>query len=275
MNGDDRPGAPATPVPLDLTARPGPAPRRRRVLAQSRLELATAVRNGEQLLLMVLIPIGLLLFLTWVPVGGRPPVGSPRVDVVVPGIMALAVMSTAFTSLAVQTGFERRYGVLKRLGTTPVTAGDLLLAKALVVGLVELAQLLLITVVAVALGWRPTGLSVGGAVGVPVILLVGTAAFVALALLLAGTLRAEATLAVANLVYLVLLLLGGIVVPLSSFPPGLAHVLHLLPSAALAEGLRHCLGVGMASGFPVAGCAVLTGWAVVAGSVAARTFRWE
>jgi ABC-2 type transport system permease protein len=255
--------------PLDLTPRPGAAGVRRRVLAQAGLELRTQTRNGEQLLLTVLIPVGLLLFLTWVPLGNV--ATNPRVAFVAPGILALAVMSTAFTGLAIQTGFERRYGVLKRLGATPLTAGNLLAAKTLAVLAVETVQVVLITAVAVALGWRPT-LTAGAAL---VLLLMGTAAFVALGLLLAGTLRAEATLAVANLVYLVLLLLGGIVVPLTAFPDGLAHVLRFLPSAALAEGLRQAFGSGPAHGWPVFSLVVLTAWAGCAVALTARTFRWE
>jgi len=253
----------------DLSPRPGSAPARRRVAAQARLELRTQLRNGEQLLLTVFIPVGLLLFLTWAPLGDLG--DGPRVAFVAPGIVALAVMSTAFTGLAIQTGFERRYGVLKRLGSTPLSAGNLLAAKTVAVLAVEAAQVVLITAIAVALGWRPSA-DAGGAL---VLVLVGTVAFVALGLLLAGTLRAEATLAVANLVYLVLLLLGGIVVPLSVFPEQAQRLLELLPSAALADGLREALGSGQPSGWPVSQLAVLAVWAVCAGVLAARTFRWE
>jgi len=254
---------------LDLTPHPGAAATRRRVLGHARLELLTQLRNGEQLLLTVLIPVGLLLFLTWVPLGD---VGSgPRVAFVAPGILALAVLSTAFTGLAIQTGFERRYGVLKRLGSTPLTAANLLGAKTLAVLAVETVQVVLVTVIAVALGWRPSTAAGAGLA----LLLLGTAAFAALGLLLAGTLRAEATLAVANLVYLLLLLLGGIVVPLTVFPPAITHLLALLPSAALADGLREALGSGRAQGWPLSQLTILLAWAVVAGLLTARTFRWE
>jgi ABC-2 type transport system permease protein len=254
---------------LDLTPRAAAAPAARRVVAQAGLELRTQSRNGEQLLLTVVIPVGLLLFLTWVPLGDLGP--GPRVAFVAPGILALAVMSTAFTGLAIQTGFERRYGVLKRLGSTPLTAGNLLGAKTLAVLAVEAVQVVLITGLAIALGWRPSAAAGFGLL----LLLLGTAAFVGLGLLLAGTLRAEATLAVANLVYLVLMLLGGIVVPLTVFPAGFQRLLELLPSAALADGLREALGSGQPQGIPLRQLAVLLGWAVVAGGITARTFRWE
>ena len=256
-------------TPLDLAPRPGAAPRHRRVVAHTVLELRTQLRNGEQLLLTVLIPVGLLLFLTWVPLADV--ATDPRVAFVAPGVLALAVMSTAFTGLAIQTGFERRYGVLKRLGSTPLTAGNLLSAKALAVLAVETAQVVVITAVAVALGWRPTA-SAGAAL---VLLVVGTVAFAALGLLIAGTLRAEATLAVANLVYLVLLLLGGIVVPLRVFPSAVQSVLQWLPSAALADGLRQALGGGPDHGWPWRSLLVLAIWAVAAGVATARTFRFE
>ena len=255
--------------PMDLRPHPGAAPPARRVLAQAGYELRTQLRNGEQLLLTILIPVGLLLFLTWVPLGDH--IEGPQVAFVTPGILALAVMSTAFTGLAVQTGFERRYGVLKRLGSTPLTAGNLLAAKCLAVLALEAVQVVLITLIGVALGWRP-GFGSGAAL---LLVLVGTAAFVGLGLLLAGTLRAEATLAVANLVYLVLLLLGGIVVPLSVFPEAAQRLLGLLPSAALADGLREALGTGAAAGWPGRQLAVLAAWAVVTGIITARTFRWE
>jgi ABC-2 type transport system permease protein len=256
-------------APLDLTPRPGAAPVARRVRAHAALELRTQLRNGEQLLLTVVIPVGLLLFLTWVPLADV--ATQPRVAFVAPGVLALAVMSTAFTGLAIQTGFERRYGVLKRLGSTPLTAGNLLAAKASAVLVVEVGQVVLITAVAMALGWRPTP-TAGAALA---LLVVGTVAFAALGLLIAGTLRAEATLAVANLVYLVLLLLGGIVVPLRVFPPGVRSVLEWLPSAALADGLRQALGSGPEHGWPAQALLVLLGWAVVGGVATARTFRFE
>jgi ABC-2 type transport system permease protein len=256
-------------APWDLTPRPGAAPVARRVRAHAGLELRTQLRNGEQLLLTVVIPVGLLLFLTWVPLTDV--ATDPRVAFVAPGVLALAVMSTAFTGLAIQTGFERRYGVLKRLGSTPLTAGNLLAAKAVAVLVVEVGQVIVITAVALVLGWRPTP-TAGSAL---VLLAVGTAAFAALGLLIAGTLRAEATLAVANLVYLVLLLLGGIVVPLRVFPPAVQSVLQWLPSAALADGLRQALGSGPDHGWPVQSLVVLVVWAVVAGIATARTFRFE
>lgn len=251
---------------LDLTPRPGAAPLHRMVLAQAGAEIRAMLRNGEQLLLTMIIPILLLVGFSTAPlvdVGG-----GARVDFVAPGILALAVMSTAFTGQAIATGFERRYGVLKRLGATPLSRTGLLLAKTVAVVAVEVLQIVVIVAVALALGWSPHGDPLWG---VPLLLL-GTAAFSGLGLLMAGTLRAEATLAGANLVYLVLLGLGGVLFPLDRFPAGVQHVLGLLPISALTSGLRNALSTG---GFPGGALLVLLCWTVAALALAARTFRWE
>lgn len=249
---------------------PGAAPMPRMVRAQAGLELRTLVRNGEQLLLTLIIPVLLLVAF------GRADlvnIGSgSRIGFVVPGILALAVMSTAFTSQAIGTGFERRYGVLKRLGATPLSRRGLIGAKTVSMLVVELCQAAIVLAVGTAIGWRPVA-SLAAAAWVPLLILAGTAAFSGLALLMAGTLRAEATLAAANLIYLVLLGLGGILFPLTRFPESLRPVLRLLPSGALSDGLRSVLG--HAGGLPGADLLVLGVWAAAAIMLAARTFRWE
>jgi len=249
---------------------PGAAPLPKMVLAQGNLELRTLLRNGEQLLVILVIPVLLLAAFSQEDLVSYGP-GS-RIDFLAPGILALAVMSTAFTSLAIATGFERRYGVLKRLGATPLSRSGLIGAKTLTVLIVELLQCAVITVTALALGWQPHG--GGPAVAWVVVLMVaGTAAFSGLALLMAGTLRAEATLAAANLVYLVMLGLGGVVFPLTKFPAAAQPVLRLLPAGALSDGLRAVLQHG--SGLPVRDLLVLVVWAAVAIALTVRTFRWE
>lgn len=249
---------------------PGAAPLPRMILAQAGLETRLLVRNGEQLLLTLIIPVLLLAGFSVEHLVGTGP--YTRVNFLVPGILALAVMSTAFTSQAIATGFERRYGVLKRLGSTPLPRGGVIAAKTATVVGVELGQALIIFLVGLALGWAPRA-SAAAPVWVAALLLAGTAAFSGLALLMAGTLRAEATLAAANLVYLVLLGAGGIVFPLSKFPAGAQKVLLLLPSGALSDGLRAVLASG--SGLPVKDLAVLVVWAAAGIGLAARTFRWE
>jgi ABC-2 type transport system permease protein len=258
---------------LDLTPAPAAASVSKMLSAQTMLELRLTLRRGESVLLTILIPLALLLFFSTVDVL---PAGSGRpIDFLVPGVLALAVLSTSFTGLAIATGFERSYGALKRLGASPLPRGVLLAGKTLAVLGVEVLQVALLVAVGFALGWDPGGPGTSGASAVPaavLLLVVGTACFAALGLLMAGALRAEATLAAANGVYLVFLMLGGIVFPLSQLPSAVARVAELLPAAALAEGLRDVLTHG---GMPWAKLAVLAVWAVGAGLLAARTFRWE
>jgi ABC-2 type transport system permease protein len=254
-----------------LAPAPGAAPLRRMVAAQSALETRTLLRNGEQLLLTLVIPLLLLAAFSLEPLINFG-AGMSRIDFLTPGIIALAVMSTAFTSQAIATGFERRYGVLKRLGATPLSRAGLIAAKTTTVIAVELLQGVLILLVALAIGWRPNA-SPAAIVVAPVLILLGTAAFSGLALLMAGTLRAEATLAGANLVYIVMLGVGGVVFPLTRFPAGARPVLELLPTGALSSGLREVLQQGAV--FPVGHAVTLAVWAAAAITLAARTFRWE
>ncbi|MEV4005149.1 ABC transporter permease [Actinomadura sp. NPDC049753] len=237
------------------------------ILSQAGYEFRAVLRNGEQLLLTLIIPVVLLALFSatdLVDLGaGR------RVDFLAPGILALAVMSTAFTGQAIGTGFERRYGVLKRLGATPLPRGGLIAAKTLSVVAVEAVQAAVVCAVALALGWHPHG----DPASVVVLLALGTAAFSGFGLLMAGTLRAEATLAAANLVYILLLALGGVVFPLDRFPAGVRSALELLPISALSDGLRQVLQHGAA--FPGKPLAVLAVWAAAGLFLAARFFKWE
>jgi len=256
---------------MDLSPAPGAAAGPQMVLAQAGAEGRALLRNGEQLLLTLIIPLLLLAMLSLEPIVNFG-AGISRIDFMTPGIMALAVMSTAFTSQAIATGFERRYGVLKRLGATPLSRVQLISAKTLTIVAVELVQAVLIIAVALAIGWTPHA-SPLAVLTVPLLLLLGTAAFSGLALAMAGALRAEATLAAANLVWVVLLGLGGVVFPLTKFPAGARHVFELLPTGALSTGLRDVLAHHVA--FPVGNVVTLLVWAIAAITVAARVFRWE
>jgi len=252
---------------LDLTPRPGAAPFARMVVAQAAMEARLMLRNGEQLLLAVVIPVIVLIG----GVNGAHHVGihftHAAVDVLTPGVLALAVMSTSFTSLAIATGFERRYGVIKRLGSSPLPRSGLLAGKVGGLLVVEVLQIAVISGVALVLGWDPAA---GSPVAVLAVLL-GTAAFASLGLALAGALRAEATLAAANLVYLLLLVGGAVVLPTTSYG-AFGGVARLLPSGALGDAMRQaCLHGSIAW----RDLLVLVAWTVAGTVLTARTFRWE
>lgn len=250
-----------------FTPRPGAAPVSRMILAQTALETRMLLRNGEQLLLTVIIPALLLTLFSAVDIVETG--AEESVDFLAPGILALAVMSTAFTGQAIATGFDRRYGVLKRLGASPLPRWALMAAKTLSVLVTEVLQIALLTAIAFALGWSPHG----NPLSVAVLILLGTAAFSGLGLLMAGTLKAEATLAAANLVFLLLLVGGGVIVPLEKFPDAVRSVLGLLPISALSDGLREVLQHG--APLPWGDAALLAGWSVLGLGAAARYFRWE
>lgn len=252
----------------DFAPRPGAASFGRRVRAQSLMEARLMLRNGEQLLLALAIPVVVLLGGVVAAQRIDPTWADRPIDVLAPGVLALAVMSTAFTSLAISTGFERRAGLLRRLAVSPLSRGGLLAGKIGALLVVELVQGLVIAVVALTLGWSPdtAGWLVAG-----LVVLLGTAAFAGLGLALAGTLRAEATLAAANLVNLVLLAGGAVVVPRSAY--GAAEGwLAVLPSAALGDAMRTAFADGSLPWVPLA---ILLGWAVLGAGVAARWFRWD
>lgn len=249
---------------------PGAAPVGAQVRAQAGMETRLLLRNGEQLLLAVVVPVIVLVggVLAADRVGLDFPAGV--VDTLTPGVLALAVMSTSFTSLAIATGFERRYGVLKRLGASPLPRAGLLAGKVGALLVVQVLQVVIITAVALLLGWTPD-LTVLGVLGALAVMLAGTAAFASLGLLMAGTLRAEATLAGANLVYLLLMAGGAVVVPSSSYGDAGAW-LRLLPSGALGDGLRAALMHGT---LPLGSLLVLSAWMAVGTLLTARTFTWE
>ncbi len=238
------------------------------LIAHTRAELALTLRNGEQILLTLVIPVLVLSFFSLVEVLPLPDGVEDPVDFIAPGVLALAVLSTAFTSLAIATGFDRQYGVLKRLGATPLGRPRLLAAKTLTVLAVMVVQFAVLTAVALTLGWRPdiAPVTLIGAVVLATIALAG------MGLLMAGTLPGLVTLAAANAIYIVLLLMGDLVIPLDSLPAPMAAVAGLLPTAALAELLRSAVAGDTG---PAGAWLTLVVWAAVAPLAAARWFRWE
>lgn len=271
--GPRTPVSPATVAPGTFAPAPGGATLARMVLAQSRMEARLMLRNGEQLLLAIVIPV--IVLIGGVAASDRLGLdleGHRAVDVLTPGVLALAVMSTAFTSVAIATGFERRYGVIKLLGSSPLPRHGLLLGKVLALLNVVALQLVVLVVVGLVLGWRPTlDHPAATVVGVVLAVALGTAAFAALGLFVAGALRAEATLALANLVYLLLMAGGGVVLPASTY--GVAGpALAWLPSGALGEAMRATLVDAQIDGRSLL---VLALWAALGTVLTARTFKWE
>ena len=235
---------------------------------QVRTEVALVRRNGEQLLVTLGIPLMLLGFFSVVDV--LPTDTTESVDFLVPGILALAVMSTAMVSLGIATGFERSYLVLKRLAATPLGTARLITAKTISIAIVEAAQMILLVSLGLVLGWSPTGANWFLAI---VAVVLGTFAFAGIGLSLAGNLRGEVNLAATNGLYLVLLLVGGIVFPLDKLPAVMGDISKFMPTSALSDVLRETL---MSSGVNTGtSWLVLTSWAIATPLLAAKTFRWS
>lgn len=249
-------------------ATPAAAPPARRILTQAAFEARTLLRNGEQLLVSLILPVLVLVGMATAPFLGIATGGVSRIDFATPGVLALAVVSSAFTSQAIATAFDRRNGVLRMLATTPLGRGGLLAGKALAVLAVLVVQVAVLSAVAAGLGWRP---DTAGIAPAALALLLGTACFTALAMLLAGTLRAEGVLAVANLVWILLVVGGGLVVPPDRLGP-LGPLAAALPSGALGEAARGALLDGALPGGPLL---VLAAWTAAAALAAARWFRWS
>lgn len=241
----------------------------RRLVAQTKAEVGMTLRRGESLLLTIAIPVILLVFLSKIRLA--PSTVSDSATFLTPGILASAVMGTSLVNLSIATGFERGYGVLKRLGSTPLGRPSLLGAKIAAVLVVEILQSVVLVAVGLALGWRP---SAGGIAEAVALILLATAGFGGAGLFLAGVLRAEVNLAAANGLWLLLLLVSGMVSPLRNLPLWLQDVAKVFPSAALASSLHATLGH---PGGPVPGWAwlALVLWAVLAPVLAVTTFRWE
>jgi ABC-2 type transport system permease protein len=244
-----------------------PAPLIRRILLQGKYEALTMLRNGEQLILAIVLPLLALAGLTVTPLLDG--LGGSRIDVAVPGILALCAMSTAFTGQGISTGFDRRYGVLRFLSTTPLGRTGLIAGKILAVLAVLVLQVLVVGAVALMLGWQPN--PAGWLPGLSLLVL-GAAAFTALGLLVAGTVRPEATLAITNLLWILLGALGGIVLPAERLPGLAQSIVHYLPSGALGQSLRDAFLHGSLNGDAAL---ILMLWTALAGAAAIRWFKWN
>ena len=248
---------------LDLSPAPVPAPPAKRIFRHGLIETRLLIRNGEQLLLALVIPVAILVASRFV----KASLGS--MELLGPSVLALAVWSSAFTSTAISTAFERRYGVLERLATTPLGKPGLLAGKALAVIMIMTGQLVILAGAALAFGWRPRFTPLSALFAVLLVIL-ATATFVCLALLLAGRLRAESVLGLANLIYVILLIGGALIIPVARYPAALRPLIEALPTAALGEGLRAAAN-GQVQSWPVL---VWLAWLVAAGLAAWKGFRW-
>ena len=247
-----------------FTPRPQPNTPSKMLAAQTAMELKLLLRNGEQLLLTMFIPVTLLIGLSLLPIGD---LGDARVDRVLPAVMMVAVMSTAFTGQAIAVGFDRRYGALKRIGATALPKWGIIAGKSAAVGIVVVLQSVLLGAIGLALGWRPSlvDLMIGA-----IVIALGTVMFATLGLLLGGTLRAEIVLALANIVWFVLLGIGSVVVLGEVIPDVLAHLLRIVPSGALTLALESAA----AGAFDWLSIVSLAVWTVIGGTAAARWFRF-
>jgi ABC-2 type transport system permease protein len=240
------------------------------LVAQTRAEVQMTVRRGETLLLTIGIPVLLLIFFSQTHVTASP--AAHRINFIAPGILALCVLSTSLVALSIATGFERSFGVLRRLHVTPLGQRRLIGAKIAGVLVTELLQVAVLSGVALLLKWHPHGGAIGG-FQVAILLILGSAGCAGIGLLLAGSLRAEVNLAASNGLYLVLLLVSGIVVPVTSLPTFVQKIVVGLPPGATADGLHRVLGQGRTPS--IADWISLAVWAVLAPLLAARTFRFD
>ncbi|ATF62378.1 ABC transporter [Rothia mucilaginosa] len=242
-----------------------------RVIEQGRYETMAMLRNGEQLMLNIIFPVMALIALRFTGLIDEyaNSVGVSRMDAAVPGVLALCVISTALSGQGIATGFDRRYGVLRFLATTPLGRNGLIMGKCIAVLVVVAIQFTLVAVLGYGLGWRPDAIAVSRSI---ITMIMGAGAFTALGLLIAGTVRAEATLAIVNIAWVILAGAGGVVFPLKSFPDWYAGVVAWSPSAALGDALR---GNFIQHQWLAEPHWVLIVWTVVIGFVASRKFKWS
>ena len=242
-----------------------------RVIEQGRYDTMEMLRNGEQLMLNIIFPVMALIALRFTGLIDEyaNSVGVSRMDAAVPGVLALCVISTALSGQGIATGFDRRYGVLRFLATTPLGRNGLIMGKCIAVLVVVAIQFTLVAALGYGLGWRPDAIAVSRSI---ITMLMGAGAFTALGLLIAGTVRAEATLAIVNIAWVILAGAGGVVFPLKSFPDWYAGIVAWSPSAALGDALR---GNFIQHQWLADPHWVLIVWTVVIGFVASRKFKWS
>ena len=248
---------------LDFTPQPHPAPPFARVRAHATTEASLILRNGEQAILAVVIPLAVLVGARFI--GDRLGLDLQRMA---PSVLALAMWSSGLTTLAIATGFERRYNVLERVAATPLGKPGILLGKGLAISMITAGQVMVLALAALALGWRPA-FTIGSVAVALVVAALSMGAFAGLGLALSGSLRPEATLALANLLYLIGMPLG-VLLPIPSLPGWLQPVVSALPTGALGETLRAAAD-GQVLGWPVLVAAL---WCAGSRALAWKVLNW-
>lgn len=242
-----------------------------RLAAQGRYELIAMLKNSEQLMLNIAFPIMALFAMSWThfldPYAAE--FGVSRIDIAVPGVLALCVISTALSGQGIATGFDRRYGVLRFLSTTPLGRSGLVIGKILAVLGIICIQYALVCIIGWCLGWD--GNLFGVLLSIPTLLL-GAAAFTSLGLLIAGAVRAEATLAIVNMAWVLLAAGGGTLIPVHHMPNAINFLVSILPSGALGNVLR---AEFLHHQFLVIPHLVMLLWAVICGTLTSRLFKWS
>ncbi|MCU1463787.1 MAG: type transporter [Acidimicrobiales bacterium] len=248
---------------------------RQLLLRQVRLEQRAFWRNPESAFFTFSMPIGVLLIYGAISMNEKVP-GRPDIHgltLFVPGILAFAIVVTAYANLAATMAAARASGVLKRIRATPLNPSLYLGSQLLSV----LATALLISVTTIAIGSVAFG-AVPRAAGVASLLgtlALGIVCFAALGLAISTAIpTADSAGAITNGTYLPLAMVSGVFSSRLDLPSWLDRIMSLLPIKALADGLRTSYDPA-AHGIPIGSLVVLAAWAVAGVLVARRRFRWE
>ena len=222
-------------------------------------DLKIALRRSESLLVTVVVPIFALISASQTDGG---------VKKYLPFVILLTVMGTSLLSIGISTGFDRRYRVLVRLGTTPLGKLGTVLSKILYVFVLETVLLLIVSGVGVAIGFRP---DIKSLLIFPLCWL-ASISFTSIALIIASNLKAETNLGVQNLVYF-LFIIGGSLAFVSKSSNKVVHDLtRLIPSTALHSLLRYTTGLESFSLISFISLIVL---ACLLSFIAIKTFKFD
>jgi ABC-2 type transport system permease protein len=238
----------------------------RRLRIQTQWEFLLNARNSEQALLLVIIPIVILFVLVKTTIVGG---ASSPIESAFATVITISTFAAGFTSLAIATAFERRSETLVFLGTTSLTRTEVVFAKSLGSFLLAAFAGVFTLIAALVLGWTPTF----GALLVPIWIVLGVFSVSGFAYLLAGTLRAEAVLAIANAIFVFVLIFGGVIF---AFGKSVTDILGFFPPLALKAVLEFSVTTTNTVDVNVIkAMLVLLAWGVVGHVLASRFFKWR